>query len=161
MKALFRVVVFAAGFAVAALPALRAADEAPPAPGAPNTDQPAARPERRGRRMDPAEQLKHLTEVLDLTADQQGKILPIFKDRQAKIQALMGDDSLSREDRRAKMRELMKDSQAQIRALLTPEQQQKFDAMPRPERGPRGGGPGGEPPSGGNPPPPPPAGGNT
>lgn len=150
----------AAGIAVAALPAARAADETQPTPtpapaAAPNADQPAARPERRGRWMDPAEQLKHLTEYLTLTADQQAKILPILKDRQTKIQALMGDDSLSREDRRAKMMELGKASQDQIRAQLTPDQQQKFDAMPRPGfgRGPRGEGAGGEPP----PPPPPPA----
>ena len=39
----------------------------------------------------------------------------------------------------------MKANHAQIRALLTPEQQQKFDAMPRPGRGPRRwNGPGGE-----------------
>ena len=165
MKALTRLLLLAAGLAVAALPAARAADEAPPAPppAAPNADQPAARPERRGR-MDPAEMLERLKTAVNLTDDQTAKVKAIFQDQRAKMEALRGDESLSREDRRAKMMELMKAGHDQIRALLTPDQQQKFDAMPRPGfgRGPRGEGPGGEPPPSppaNNPPPPPPPGG--
>jgi periplasmic protein CpxP/Spy len=150
MKAMFRILMLAAGIAVAALPAARAADENPPAPDTPNADQPAARPERRGRRMDPARMLGRLKTELNLTDDQTAKVKTIFEDQRAKMQALRGDESLSREDRRAKMMDLMKASRDQIRALLTPEQQQKFDAMPRPGRGPRGEGP-----AGGPPPPPP------
>jgi Spy/CpxP family protein refolding chaperone len=110
--------------------------------------------------MDPAERLKHLSEVLNLTDDQKAKVAAILKDDQEKGQAIRNDSSLSREDRRAKMMDLMKDSQTRIRALLTPEQQQKFDAMPRPERGPRDRGASGGPPPGENGPPPPPPAGN-
>jgi len=152
----------AAGIAVAALPAARAADETQPTPtpapaAAPNADQPAARPERRGR-MDPAEMLERLKTAVNLTDDQTAKVKAIFQDQREKMEALRGDESLSREDRRAKMMELMKAGHDQIRALLTPDQQQKFDAMPRPGfgRGPRGEGPRGERAGGGEPPPPPP-----
>jgi Spy/CpxP family protein refolding chaperone len=154
MKSMFRIAVIAAGFAVATLPAVRAADETQPAPGGQNTPGQSTRPERRGQRMDPAERLKHLSEVLNLTDDQKAKVAAILKDDQEKGQAIRNDSSLSREDRRAKMMDLMKDSQAQIRALLTPEQQQKFDTMPRPARGPRGDGAGNGPPPGENSPPP-------
>ena len=160
MKSMFRIAVIAAGFAVAALPAVRAADETQPAPGGQNTPGQTTRPERRGPRMDPAERLKHLSEVLNLTDDQKAKVAAILKDDQEKGQAIRNDSSLSREDRRAKMMDLMKDSQTRIRALLTPEQQQKFDAMPRPERGPRDRGASGGPPPGENGPPPPPPAGN-
>ncbi len=103
--------------------------------------------------MDPAERLQRLSEALNLTDDQKAKIAPMLKEDQEKGRAIMTDSSLSREERRAKMMDLMKDSRARIRALLTPEQQQKFDAMPRPGRGPRDRGAGGGPPPGDGPPP--------
>jgi Spy/CpxP family protein refolding chaperone len=166
MKALFRVILVAAGFSVAALPAARAADEVPPAaPGGPNSAAQPDRPKRRGRHMDPAQRLQRLTEALSLTEGQQAKIKSIFQEEAGKRQAIMDDSSLSRDDQHAKRQELMKDIQTRVRAILTPEQQTKFDAMPRPGRGPRGEGPGGEPPPPPPPPPPadsnPPAGGNT
>lgn len=115
--------------------------------------------------MDPAQRLQRMTEALGLTEDQQAKIKSIFQEEAGKRQAIMDDSSLSRDDQHAKMQELMKDIQARVRAILTPEQQTKFDAMPRPGRGPRGEGPGGESPPPPPPPPPansnPPAGGNT
>jgi Spy/CpxP family protein refolding chaperone len=165
MKTLFRIILVAAGFSVAALPAMRAADEAPPAtPGGANAaDQPPP-PERRDRRMDPAQMLQRMKEQLNLTDEQTAKVGAIFKAQGEKRQAIMNDTSLSPDDKHAKMEELRKDAMAQIRALLTPEQQKKLDAMPRPGRGPRGEGRGGDSPPPPPPPPPadnnPPAGGN-
>jgi Spy/CpxP family protein refolding chaperone len=110
------------------------------------------------------EQLQRLSETLSLTQEQKDQITAIIKGNAPQRQAIMNDASLTPEDRRAKMRELMKGTPPKIRALLTTEQQQKFDAMPRPEfgRGPRHGGPHNPPPPGGNPPPPdaPPAAGS-
>jgi len=174
MKTILRLAMLATGLALAASPALRAAVEAqpqppPPAPGAPAPD--AAQPNQpgwRGRRMDPGQRLQHLTEALGLSEDQQAKIKAIFKEEVEKRRAIMDDTSLSREDLRAKMMDLGQEMQARLRALLTPEQQQKFDAMPRPGRWMRGEGPGHggppppapPPPANGNPPPAPPANGN-
>jgi periplasmic protein CpxP/Spy len=155
MKLMLKTAVIAAGLAVAAWPALRAADESsqppPPAPPAApgGENNPEARPPRGPR--DPMEQLEHLTQVLGLTQEQHDQIAAIYKANAPQRQAIMSDDSLSPNDKRAKMRELMNGTQAKVRALLTPEQQTKFDAMPRPGRGSRNGGPGR-----GNPPPPPP-----
>ncbi len=156
MKTLLKAITLAAGFAVAALPAVRAADESAPAPApAPdaqtNPDAQPNRPQRWRHRMDPARMLQHMTEVLSLTADQQAKAKPILEAGAAQRRSIMEDDSLSREDRRAKMMDAMKDERAKIRALLTPDQQKKFDEMrPRGRRF-RGEGPGGD-----QPPPPPP-----
>lgn len=110
-------------------PVVRAADESAPPP-------PPAEGRGPGSRMNAAEQLKRLTEQLDLTADQQAKIKPVLEDRDAKAKALMNDTSLSQDEKRAKNRELMKSTHDQVRALLTADQQQKYDAM-RP--GPGGG----------------------
>ena len=96
--------------------------------------------------MEAAERLQHLAETLGLTDDQKAKIGAIFKEEFEKSRAMMEDASLAPEDRRAKMRELREDSRTRARAVLTPEQQQKFDALPRPGRGPRGEGPGEAPP---------------
>jgi periplasmic protein CpxP/Spy len=152
MKSMLGIAVIAAGLAVAALPAVRAADDTPSTTGGQNTPGQTTRPEWRRPRMDPAERLQRLSEVLNLTDDQKVQIAPMLKDDQEKGQAIRNDPSLSREDRRAKMMDLIKDSQARIRALLTPEQQQKFDAMPRPGRGPKDRGAGGGPPPGDSPP---------
>jgi len=152
MKFFFRIILIAVGLSVAALPAMRAADEAPPPPpGGANAAAQPARPERRNWRMYPAQMLQRMKEQLSLTDDQSVKVGAIFKAQAEKRQAIMDDAALSPDDRRAKMEEFRKDAIAQIRVLLTPEQQQKLDAMPRPGRGPRGDGPGDE-----SPPPPPP-----
>jgi periplasmic protein CpxP/Spy len=167
MKRTLKIALFAAGFAVAAWPALRAADESAPAQPPPpsaggGNNGPEGRP---GHwRRDPTEQTQHLTQALGLTQAQSDQVLAIFKDEAAQRQALRGDDSLSRNDMRTKMRELMKASQAKIRALLTPDQQKSFDAMPRPGRNGKDGGPGHgnlPPPSAGDAPPPPPPPGDT
>ena len=155
MKPTLRIAVIAAGLAVAAWPVLRAADESsqaappPPPPVAAGGEQgPEAHPHRWQR--NPAERAQHLKQVLELTQEQFDQVLAMLKDAEAQRQAIMS------EDRHAKMRELMNGTQAKIRALLTPEQQTKFDAMPRPGKGGRNDGPGH-----GNPPPPPPPPGGT
>jgi Spy/CpxP family protein refolding chaperone len=162
MKSMFRIAAIAAGLAAAALPATRAADETqpvppPPAqpPAAPNDKAPDGAKPRRWQR-DPMAELNRLNEALSLTPEQKDQITAIIKENAPQRQAIMNDTALTPEDRRAKMQELRKGTQGKIRALLTPEQQKKFDAMPRPEfgRGPRHDGPREPPPPGGNPPPP-------
>jgi Spy/CpxP family protein refolding chaperone len=158
MKSIFRIATIAAGLAVAALPAVRAADETPPGPpppAAPGDRAPdGARPPRWQR--DPMERLQRMSEVLNLTQEQKDQIAAIIKGNAPQRQAIMKEAAAAQEAQRAKMRELRKETEQKIRALLTPEQQQKFDAMPRPEfgRGPRHGGPHGPPPPDGNLPPP-------
>lgn len=84
----------------------------------------------RGRRgMDPDEQLKRLTKTLDLTADQQTQIKPILESQQQQIQALRGDQSMSREDRMAKIKGIREDSRTKIEAALNDTQKQKYEAM--------------------------------
>ncbi len=72
--------------------------------------------------------MEHLTKMLDLTAAQQEQVKAVFDGSQGQRKAII-DEPLSRADRRAKLKALMDDTRAKIRAVLTPEQQQKFDAM--------------------------------
>jgi Spy/CpxP family protein refolding chaperone len=66
--------------------------------------------------------LEHLSEKLDLTADQKAKVQPIIDQAKPQIAAI-------HQEAMEKMRAIMESAGAQIRPLLTPEQQQKFDAM--------------------------------
>jgi Spy/CpxP family protein refolding chaperone len=125
-----RIALIAAGLAVAAWPAVRAADSAPP-PATENNNiapPPPGAPHGGGRN-----RLQHLTEVLDLTPAQQDQVAAIYQAAGPQRQAIM-NEPLSEADRRAQLHALKKDTQAKLRALLTPDQQKKFDAMPHPRR---------------------------
>lgn len=77
----------------------------------------------------PEHRMEMLTKRLNLTADQQSKLLPIMTNRQQQIRAIFQDSSLSREDRIAKIQAVRKDSNAKIEALLTDEQKQNFEQL--------------------------------
>ncbi len=88
----------------------------------------------------PKERLQKMAEHLGLTAEQKEKVGAILKEQMEQGRAIREDESLTREQRREKMQAFGKATREKIRAMLTPEQQAKFDAMPK--RGP--GGPRGE-----------------
>jgi Spy/CpxP family protein refolding chaperone len=66
--------------------------------------------------------LEHMTETLKLTPDQQTKAQPILDQAKPQIAAI-------HEEAMQKMKAVMDKTMSQIRPLLTPEQQQKLDAM--------------------------------
>jgi Spy/CpxP family protein refolding chaperone len=66
--------------------------------------------------------LEHLSEKLDLTAEQKAKVQPIVDQAKPQIAAI-------HQEAMEKMRAIMENAGAQIRPLLTPQQQEKFDAM--------------------------------
>jgi periplasmic protein CpxP/Spy len=86
-------------------------------------------PEHGRRHFDPEKRAEMLGKHLNLTSDQQGKVLDVLKSEQSQMESLHSDTSLSQDDRRAKMTDIHKTSNDQIRALLNPDQQKKFDEM--------------------------------
>ena len=66
--------------------------------------------------------LEHLSKDLDLTDDQKTKVQPIIDQAKPQIEAI-------HKEAMEKMRAILDSTGAQIRPLLTPQQQQKFDAM--------------------------------
>jgi Spy/CpxP family protein refolding chaperone len=68
-----------------------------------------------GYKHDPQSQLEKLTKKLDLTQEQQNKILPILQDKHEKMEALHNQ-----------MKEMRQNAMSQIEAQLTPEQKEKF-----------------------------------
>jgi periplasmic protein CpxP/Spy len=78
---------------------------------------------------DPAKRTEMLTKQLNLTSEQQPKVLDILKSEQSQMESLRSDSSVQPADRHSKMMEIHKASNDQIRGLLDSNQQQKFDAM--------------------------------
>ena len=76
---------------------------------------------------DPNRQLQMLTKRLNLTSDQQNKILPVLTNRVQQTESLRTDTSLSAQDRRAKMHSIREEGDTQIRAVLTDSQKQTYD----------------------------------
>jgi hypothetical protein len=64
--------------------------------------------------------------ALSLSDEQVQRIAPMMKERQAKLQALRKDGTLSRHDRAARIRAIREASQAKVNAVLTPEQARKW-----------------------------------
>jgi protein CpxP len=106
--------------------------EAPPPPAA-GQGQGTGQGMGRGMGRRPMEsvddQIAHLSKKLNLSADQQAKLKPIFEDQRKQMEAIHNDSSLSREDRFSKMQALRQSSDTQIKGVLTDEQQKSFDKM--------------------------------
>lgn len=66
--------------------------------------------------------LEHLTKDLELTDDQKAKVQPIIDQAKPQIEAI-------HKEAMEKTHAVMESTGAQIRPLLTPQQQQKYDAM--------------------------------
>ncbi len=88
----------------------------------------------RGGHFDPQRMTNHLTKELNLTSDQQTKVLDILKSQQSQMESLHSDTSLSQQDRRQKMMDIRKSSDEQIRGTLNPDQQKKWDEMQSKQR---------------------------
>ena len=68
-----------------------------------------------GYKHDPQSRLERMTKKLDLTQDQQDKILPILQGKHQQMEALHNQ-----------MKDVRQDAMSQVEALLTSEQQEKF-----------------------------------
>lgn len=66
--------------------------------------------------------LEHLTQTLNLTADQQAKVQPIIDQARPQIIAI-------HQEAMQKAKAIHDNAMSQIRPLLTPEQQQKLDQL--------------------------------
>ena len=76
---------------------------------------------------DVEEQLKVLTEKLNLTAAQQAKVRPIMQDLHDATEKLMQDKGMSREERLDKIRPRRYAADKHIREILNDDQKKKLD----------------------------------
>jgi transposase len=74
------------------------------------------------------DQVKRLSDRINLTDDQQAKTRTILEDQRTQAQALMKDDSLSQDDKKQKFMSLRQTTISKIKDLLNDDQKKKFDA---------------------------------
>lgn len=108
----------------------------------------------------PKRQLRHLTKMLNLTADQQLQMLPILRDQRKRMESIRSNSALAPQQRRQQMRDAMMETHQKLEAIMTDSQKQQFEQdmqqrRQRMEHGMGGAGTPPTPPSGQNPPPPP------
>ena len=87
-----------------------------------NAEDTSAPGKRHGGKWQRHGMLERLNQDLNLTADQQAKVQPIVDQARPQIRAI-------HEEAMQKTKAVMDNTMSQIRPLLTPEQQQKLDAM--------------------------------
>ena len=73
--------------------------------------------------------MSRMTQELNLTADQQAKIKPIFASEHSQMRALKKDTSLTAQQRREKMKEIRQTADSQIKQVLTADQQTKWQQL--------------------------------
>ena len=138
-KRLVVTLALAAGLFSTAFIARAAEPAAPPAAGMKEGKGPGPG----GPRGERGDRLKHLSEMLGLTEEQKTKIGPILLEEAAALKAIYDDKAIEGPAKRVKAREVADSFSAKVRALLTPDQQAKFDLLPKGRRGPGMGKPGG------------------
>lgn len=85
---------------------------------------------------DVEDQLKVLTEKLNLTSAQQAKVRPIMQELHDATQKIMQDESMPQEERLSKIRPRRYAADKRIRAILNDDQKKKLDQYlqgPHPE----------------------------
>jgi Spy/CpxP family protein refolding chaperone len=80
------------------------------------------------------QRLKHMSNVLNLTGDQQAKIKPILKDEQKKMEDARNSASGDRHAIFEKFQQIQDDTAKQIRPILDDTQKKKFDEMEKERR---------------------------
>jgi Spy/CpxP family protein refolding chaperone len=97
--------------------------------GPPAGRGPAAIKRGKGAVYGPEQRLDLMTRNLGLTAEQREKIKPILTEENAQLDALRGNDTLTRDERRTRLQQLNQATYDQIRPILTPEQQKRHEAI--------------------------------
>lgn len=87
------------------------------------------------------DQVKVLTQELNLNDDQQGKIKTVLVDQRQQASTVIADNTLSRDDKVQKIRALREATIARVRGVLNDDQKKKLDQMlegpPQPQSQPK------------------------
>lgn len=97
-------------------------------PGQPQAGQPDQQAPQPGR---PSidDQVKMLTQELNLTPDQQTKMKNVLEDQHQQAMTIMNDSATPRDDKIQKIRSLRETTITKARSMLTDDQKKKLDAM--------------------------------
>ena len=109
------------------------------APGSAPSAQPEQAPPPQPGRPSIDDQVKMLSQELNLTSDQQGKLKNILEDQHQQAMTFVNDTSMSREDKVQKIRVLREATITKARGIMNDDQKKKLDAMLQQQQGPHPG----------------------
>ena len=78
-----------------------------------------------------AAKLQAISQQLNLTPEQKGKVLPILADEGPKVQKIKNDNSLSKMQKMQQIKAIHQQTDPQMKAILSPEQYQKLQGIRR------------------------------
>jgi Spy/CpxP family protein refolding chaperone len=96
-------------------------------PASPTAGEHADKAEKKPR----VSRVEKLSTELGLTDEQKASVAALYKEENAALKVITEDKSLERAAKIARNKEIREAHASKIRALLTPEQQAKFDALPK------------------------------
>jgi Spy/CpxP family protein refolding chaperone len=76
-----------------------------------------------------AAKLEAISQQLNLTPEQKGKIMPILADEAPKIQSIKNNNSLSKIQKIQQVKAIHKQTDPQMKSILSPEQYQKLQGI--------------------------------
>ncbi|MFN3652149.1 MAG: hypothetical protein ACK47B_21440 [Armatimonadota bacterium] len=72
---------------------------------------------------------QQMAQVLNLTAEQQAQLKPVFEAAREQSRAVFQDQGLTREQKQAKLQQIRQETQAKLDAVLTAEQKEKLNQL--------------------------------
>jgi DNA polymerase III gamma/tau subunit len=99
-------------------------------PSQPQSAQPGEQaPQQQAGRPSIDDQVRMLTQELNLTPEQQGKMKTVLEDQHQQAMTIINDSSIAREDKIQKIRSLRETTITKARSMLNNDQKKKLDAM--------------------------------
>ena len=77
----------------------------------------------------PAQKLQHLSQVLNLTAQQKGEMLPILQEEGPKLEAIKNNPSLTGAQKAMQLRAIHQETDPQVKTILSPQQYQEWQTI--------------------------------
>ena len=77
----------------------------------------------------PEQKLQHLSQMLNLTAQQKGEMLPILQEEGPKLQAIKNNPNMTGAQKAMQLRAIHQQTDPQVKAILSPQQYQEWQTI--------------------------------
>lgn len=77
----------------------------------------------------PAQKLQHLSQVLNLTAQQKGEMLPILQQEGPKLEAIKNNPNLTGAQKAMQLRAIHQETDPQVKTILSPQQYEEWQTI--------------------------------
>jgi len=77
----------------------------------------------------PAQKLQQLSQMLNLSAEQKGEMLPILQQEGPKLEAIKNNPNLTGAQKATQLRAVHQETDPQVKAILSPQQYQEWQTI--------------------------------